>query len=359
MAHLCPDPVRLKLDLFRKAIFMNKNFTIFSAMPQLLWPGPAQLIRERGWRVEFIVDVQKQVLLPEEIASALLKRAPEMEYLIADITPLTREFFVRAEKLRLASMYGVGLNHIDIQAATEHGVVVTNAKGANAQSTAELAIAHIFALARKLPQVQQDITNGVWLCRVGREVFGKTLGIAGFGDIGSLVARMGKALGLRVLFHNRSPKPELAAEIGAEQVTLDELLAQADYLSINLPALPGDKPFITAAEIAKMKPTACIINTGRGSLIDLNALTEALSTGKLGGAGLDVYPLEPLTLSFMESLYHPLHKLPNVSLTPHAGSATCESAVNVTRMCLDEVERRRRGEPSPNCRNPEVYARLK
>lgn len=337
---------------------MSDDITIYSAMPLLSKNGPAAMLKDYGWQINFIVDIAKDPLLPVEITAALHENAADIEYLIADITPLKRDFFEKAKKLKLVSMFGAGVNHIDIQAATDHGVVVTNAVGANAQSTAELCITMMFALARHIPAMHSSVLSGAWKGTIGSEIYGKTLGVIGFGTIGSRVARMGKALGMKVIAYNRSPKPELAASLGVELKSLEEVISEADYVSLNTPATPDNTPIIGREELARMKPTACLINAGRGSLVDIDALAEALLQSKLGGAGLDVFPTEPVTSGVIAAMPHPITSLPNVVFTPHAGALTNEAINNVARSCFEEISRMLKGEESPNCRNREVYAKL-
>lgn len=338
---------------------MSSDILIHSAMPLLNRPGPRRMLEERGWNLKFIVNVEGRIHVPpQEISAPLLEYAPEIEFLVADITPLPREFFEKAEKLRWAGMFGAGLNHIDIEAATDHNVIITNAAGGNSRSTAGLVICFMFLLSRKIIPMHNQLMQGHWQSMMGNEVYGKTLGIIGLGNIGIHVAKAARAIGLNVVAHTRTPKPEIAAELGVREVGMDELLEISDFVSVNMPASFDGKPIIGKDEIAHMKPGAFLINTARGSLVDYDALTEALAGGHLAGAGLDVYPYEPLGLKEQEAMKHPLYSLPNVVCTPHVGAMTDEATELVAGMCFNEIERMLKGERSPNARNPEVYEKI-
>lgn len=326
--------------------------TIYTLMPIFNKPGSLRdLLTARGITVEWIAAQKPSEGMTETEAAvnALKERAPEMEYLLVDTTPLDREFFAAAKKLKLAAMFGVGLDHIDIPAATEHGVVVTNAPGANARCVAEATLSFMLDLAHNTTRMHMDMVAGEWRPRLGSELNGKTLGVVGLGHIGQDVARLGKALGMRVIAANRTPRPEIVAELGIAQVSLDEVLTQADYVSLHIPGGPDSWRF-GAEDIAKMKKTAFFINMGRGELVDLEALTEALREGRLAGAGLDVFPEEPMDPA------HPIFTLPRVVTTPHTGSMSREAMERVAALCLDEFMRAARGERSANARNSEVYA---
>lgn len=322
---------------------------IFTPMPIFDKPGPLRdLLDARGFAHERVTVPRGAST--EEAVGALMARAPEMEYLLANTTPLSAAFFAAAQKLKLVAMYGVGLDHIDLAAATKAGVLVTNVPGGNTRCVSELALALMLALAHKVVPMHTDLVNGTWRGRRGTEISGKTLGIVGFGNIGQDVAKLAGAFGMRILFANRSPRADAANALGAVQVSFDELLAQSDYISIHIPGGNGAWRF-GAEEFAAMKPGAALINTARGGMVDLDALVAALNSGHLAGAGLDVFPEEPMDMA------HPVFSLPQVVLTPHAGGLSAEAMERVTASALDEAVRILNGERSPNARNPEVYER--
>ena len=325
--------------------------TIFTPMPIFNRPGQLlDLLTERGFSHEWVSvsGDAKGAAAKEEAIKALIARAPDMEYLIINTTPLGEDFFAAAKKLKLVAMYGVGVAHINIPAATKAGVLVTNVPGGNTRCVSELALSFMLNLAHKVVHMHTDMVNGSWRGRKGSEISGKTLGIIGFGSIGQDMAKLAQVFGMRVIFANRTPRPEEARALNATQLPFEQVLAESDYLSLHIPASPGAWHF-GASEFAKMKKGAYFINAARGELMDLDALTEALNNGHLAGAGLDVFPKEPIDLS------HPILSLPQVVVTPHAGGLSGEALERVTVSCLDEVARILNKERSPNARNPEVY----
>ncbi len=327
--------------------------TLHTLMPLFNRPGPMlDMLAGRGWKAEWLFSRNpvKSKPKPEEAQRALLDRAAEIEYLLADTTPVTREFLEKAGKLKLIAMFGVGLDHIDMRAATEKGIPVTNVPGGNARCVAELVLAMMLDLAHKVTSMHMNLAAGTWRPRSSTELAGKTLGVIGLGHTGAAVARLGRAFGMTLVGTNRTPKPEKAAELGMTLLPLDETLARADYLSIHVPGGPGSYR-LGAAELAKMKPTAHLINAARGDVLDLDALIAALNENRLAGAGLDVFPQEPMPAG------HPIFRMPQVICTPHAGGLSQESMERVCASCLEEVARAAAGEPSPNARNPEVHGR--
>lgn len=305
-------------------------------------PGPpCLLLHERGLAARKIPVPSTPGGEPTGKPAALMAHALEIEYLLADTTPLDRNFFAAARKLRLVAMFGVGLDHIDLRAAAEHNIRVTNVPGGNSRCVAELALAMMLDLAHKVTWMHTELVDGIWRARAGMEVGGKTLGIVGLGHIGQQVAVLGKALGMRVMAANRTPRPELARELEIFEADLQTVLAEADFVSLHIPGGP-DSWRLGAEELACMKQTAFLINTARGDVLDLDALTEALVAKRLAGAGLDVFPVEPMPPG------HPIFTLPQVVATPHAGAMSREAILRVATSCLDEVVRMRNGEKSPN-----------
>lgn len=316
------------------------------------------LMAERGWTgVTLITTRHEHAPLSKRERAAILEAcAGDIEYLITDTTPLTRTFFENASRLKLVCMYGVGTEHIDVEAATAHGVIVTRALDTNSRSVAEFALALLLALARQIPGMHEDLRGGVWRARKGSEIYGKSLGIVGLGAIGGRLARMAGSLGMRLLAAVRTPMSEktreqsreLAREFGCEILPLDDMLARADYVCL---CLPGGKVIMGEKEFSLMRPRAGFINIARGSLVDETALIAALTEERIGGAALDVYAVEPLPED------SPLRRLPNVILQPHVGSNTFEATDAVFLLCLEEIRRRLAGERSPLAFNPEAYDR--
>ncbi|BCG64386.1 MAG: D-3-phosphoglycerate dehydrogenase/2-oxoglutarate reductase [Methyloprofundus sp.] len=245
--------------------------------------------------------------------------------LIRSDTKATAEVIRAGKNLKVIGRAGIGVDNIDIPAATEQGIIVMNTPDSNATTTAELAIAHMFSLSRNLPKADKSIRDGKWERSqlMGAEITHKTLAILGFGTIGRIVARRGVGLGMRVIAFDPFVTPEIFAECGAEPVSLDELVAQADYLTLHCPVLEKTRNIINREKIAMMKKSARIINCARGGLIDEAALYDALKAGDIAGAALDVYEQEPPKDS-------PLLELDNIVFTPHLGASTKEAQVAVS-----------------------------
>jgi len=266
------------------------------------------------------------------------------------------ELMDAAPRLRVVSNMAVGYNNIDVAAATARGIVVTNTPGILTEATAELAFALILAAARRVVDLDRRTRAGEWTCWapllfLSREVSGKTLGVVGLGRIGRAVARRARAFGMRVLYHSRS-RLEAAEErdLGVEYAEKDELLATADFVSLHVPLSAETRHLIGRRELDLMKPTAYLINTSRGPVVDEAALVEALKARRIEGAGLDVYENEPM-------LTPGLAALDNAVLLPHVGSATVETRAKMARMAAENLLSALRGERPAHVVNPEVWPR--
>jgi len=266
------------------------------------------------------------------------------------------ELLDAAPRLRVVSNMAVGYNNIDVAAATARGIVVTNTPGILTEATAELAFALILAAARRVVDLDRRTRAGEWTCWapllfLSREVSGKTLGVVGLGRIGRAVARRARAFGMRVLYHSRS-RLEAAEErdLGVEYAEKDELLATADFVSLHVPLSAETRHLIGRRELDLMKPTAYLINTSRGPVVDEAALVEALKARRIEGAGLDVYENEPM-------LTPGLAALDNAVLLPHVGSATVETRTKMARMAAENLLSALRGERPAHVVNPEVWPR--
>jgi phosphoglycerate dehydrogenase-like enzyme len=251
-----------------------------------------------------------------EVAARL--RDFEIVCAMRERTPFPRQLIERLPKLKLLITSGARNASIDVKAAAEHGVTVSGT-GSVGHATAELTWGLILALLRHIPQEYRSVTEGGWMSTVGNDLGGKTLGLIGLGRLGARVAAVGKAFDVRIVAWSQNLTPERAAGAGAERVELDELLAQSDIVSIHLVLSQRTRGLLGRAELAKMKPTAILVNTSRGPIVDEEALVEALSSGQLRAAGVDVFGEEPLPRE------HPLRRLPNALLTPHIGYVTEES----------------------------------
>lgn len=240
--------------------------------------------------------------------------------LVRSATQVDAEVLQAAKQLKVIARAGVGLDNVDIKAATAAGVMVVNAPTSNIISAAELTVGHILSLARHIPQAHEALSVGQWKrsAYTGTELFEKTVGIVGLGRIGALIAERLKGFGVSLVAYDPYVTSARAQQLGVQLVTLDELLAQADFLTIHMPKTPETTGMIGAEQLAKMKPTAYVINVARGGLIDEDALYGALEAKHIAGAGLDVFVQEPPKDS-------PLLSLPNVIVTPHLGASTDEA----------------------------------
>ncbi|MGH7540441.1 MAG: hydroxyacid dehydrogenase, partial [Gemmatimonadota bacterium] len=232
-----------------------------------------------------------------------------------------------ADALEVIGRAGVGVDNIDVDGATRRGVAVLNSPAANTFSTAELAFGLILAAARRIPEADRSVRDGMWKRKAlrGMQLHGKTLGVIGAGRIGAEMIRRGRAFGMQVVAHDPFLSQERANDLGIERLDLEQLLATADVVSLHVPLTEGTRGMIDAPAIRRMKDGALLVNAARGGLVDEAALAEALRSGKLGAAGLDVFAREPLPED------SPLRAAPNVVFTPHIGAATAEAQREVSR----------------------------
>ena len=240
--------------------------------------------------------------------------------LVRSATKVDAEAIAAAPNLKVIARAGVGLDNVDIKAATTAGVMVVNAPTSNIISAAELTVGHILSLARHIPAAHAALAKGEWKRSAysGVELYEKTVGIIGLGRIGALIAARLQAFGVEVIAYDPYITAARAQQLGVQTVTLDELLERSDFITIHMPKTPETTGMIGAEQFAKMKPTAYIVNVARGGLIDEGALHDALVAGEIAGAGLDVFVSEPPKES-------PLLALPNVVVTPHLGASTDEA----------------------------------
>ncbi len=308
----------------------------------------ARKILNEHFEVEYWKD-------PERISRhELLKRVADKDALVCLLTErVDEELLDAAPKLRIAATVSVGHDNIDLAACTKHKVVATNTPGVLDDTTADFAWTLIMAVARRLLEADAWMRSGTWpgldldqLCV--SDVWGKTLGIIGFGRIGRGVARRSHGFNMRVIYHDaQRVSPEVEKEFHAEFVELDRLFAESDFISVHVPLLPSTRHLINARNLAKMKPTAFLINTSRGPVVDEAALAAALQAKKLAGAGLDVYENEPKA--------HPaLIERKDVILAPHISSASVETRTKMAVMAAENVVALFQGKRPPNALNPEA-----
>jgi glyoxylate reductase len=283
----------------------------------------------------------------------LLQRAEQVEALLTMVTDrIDAALIAAAPRLRVISNLAVGLDNIDIAAATAAGIVVAHTPGVLTDATADLAFALLMAAARRVAEGDREVRAGKWKTwgpqvLLGRDVWGATLGIIGWGKIGRAMARRGLGFKMRLLYATRSTNGDESLA-GATRVSLTRLLQQADFVSLHVPLTPQTRHLIGAKELALMRPGAVLINTARGAVIDQRALYRSLKAGHLGGAGLDVTDPEPIAKN------DPLLTLPNVVISPHIGSATDTTRNLMADIATENIIAVLGGRPPRFCANPEV-----
>ncbi|MBK8046463.1 MAG: phosphoglycerate dehydrogenase [Anaerolineales bacterium] len=265
----------------------------------------------------------------------------ETDAIIVGLVPITEKIIENASRLRVISMYGVGVNHIDLDAARKKGVVVTNCPGSNDQAVADLAMGLMLAVARSIPQIDRDIRAGYWKKYLGGELWQKKLGLIGFGNIAKGVAHRAKGFAMEISAYDPYAAVEVAEAHGVSLHSFDEVIANSDFVSLHAPLTDETKWMFSIEQFKMMKPTAYLINTARGGLVDEQALYAALSCGEIAGAGLDVFVEEPLEDSR-------LAELGNVVLTAHTGTHTKEAIERMGIMAVENVLRVLRGETPHN-----------
>lgn len=265
----------------------------------------------------------------------LAERSKDADIVIIANNPYPKEAFENAENLKLIDVAFTGINHVDTDAAKEQGIQVANAAGYSKHSVPELSLTMALALNRHIIQSDADTRKGEDFEAPiqGREIAGSTVGIAGLGDLGARTARLYKALGANVIAYNRSEKKELAEEIGLEQVSLDELAERSDVISVHLAQTPETEGVIGKDFISKMKDDAVLINIARGPIVDSKALADALNNDEIGGAGIDVFEVEPPIPAD-----HPLLNSKNTVLAPHIGFLTDEAMVDRAEIVFENAK---------------------
>jgi glyoxylate reductase len=289
---------------------------------------------------------------PKEV---ILREVADCDGLLCLLTdPVDAEVIAAGKRLRVISQYAVGVDNVDLEAATARSIPVGHTPGVLTKAVADMALALLMAAARRIPEGIEKVRTGEWrtwepLGLLGADIWEATLGIAGMGRIGTAVARRARGFAMRVLYHDRVRKPELEAELGLEYTELDDLLTQADFVSLHCPLTPETHHLIGEQELRRMKPTAILINTSRGPVVDTEALVRALGEGWIAAAALDVTDPEPLPAD------HPLLVLPNCIVVPHIASATVTARERMAVMAAENLLAGLRGERLPYCANPEVY----
>lgn len=285
-----------------------------------------QIFRDRGVEVDYMPDLGKDKDKLAEIIGNYDGLA------IRSATKVTDKLLEKATRLKVIGRAGIGVDNVDIPAASKKGVIVMNTPFGNSVTTAEHAVALMFAVARQLPEASVSTHAGKWEKNrfMGVELFNKTLGVIGAGNIGGIVIDRARGLHMKVVAYDPFLSDERAKEIGATKVGLDELLARADFITLHVPLTDKTRNILSAENLAKTKKGVRIVNAARGGLIDEAALAELLKSGHVAGAALDVFATEPATES-------PLFGLPNVVVTPHLGASTTEAQENVALQVAEQM----------------------
>jgi D-3-phosphoglycerate dehydrogenase len=295
-----------------KAIFLDCNDQLAPVWAKVVRPDDPP------------IDVNRTDRVGDELPRVLDGYAIALD----DHSYMPTELVAQCKALKHIVFLGTGAaSYMNVEELKERGVTVHTIKGYGDTAVAEHAIALMFAAARDVARMDRDIRSGLWTPQEGMQLLGKTLGVIGLGGIGAEVARIGKGIGMQVIAYNRTPK-----QAPCPLVDIDTLLARADVVSMNLVLNDETRGFLSRARIARLKPGAILVNTARGALIDEAALIEALQSGHIRHAGLDVFTVEPLKPE------HPLAVLPNVTLTAHAAFRTLEASMTLLRRAIDIVK---------------------
>ena len=313
-------------------------------------PLPAPVLERIAARCDVRVHPEDAPLEPARLAEA----CREIEGLMTSGVRVSQELLEHAPRLRVIANVGVGYDNIDVAACTRRRILVTNTPDVLTETTADLAFALLMAVARRLVECDRFVRESRWRYWQweyfwGADLFRKTLGVYGLGRIGKAVARRARGFSMRVLYCDIvRPSPALEQELGTQFVDRETLLREADFLTLHVPLTPETHHLIGARELAMLKPTAFLINTARGQVVDEPALVEALQSKQIAGAGLDVFEQEP-------RIHPALLGLPNVVLTPHVGSATSQTRLAMAMLAAENLLAALEGRRPPTPVNPEIY----
>ena len=300
------------------------------------------------------VPARVTALPPVASEDDLISKAGDADAIILAFAPITRRVMTALDKLKVVVRTGVGYDVIDVPAATELGVIVVNIPDIWIREVANHALALLLAWNRKIIPLDRELRKGVWTAGVpggAGALHGETVGVVGLGNIGTAFAKRAAALEMRVIAHDPFVDPAHFAKLGVERVSLEDLAARSDYVSVHTLLNAQTRHLINAAFLSRMKPTALLINTSRGPVVDEQALIRALEGRQLAGAALDVWEQEPLAAD------SPLLKMDNVIATPHAAYFSTAAVAQVPKRCGEEVARVLTKQRPLNVVNPEVYSR--
>lgn len=307
---------------------------------------------ERGEEACARVEAEGLTLKPAPgplAEAALIEQLQGCVAVIASMDPYTERVFAACPDLRVIARWGIGYDGVNVAAATRHGVMLINTPGAVTEAVADMTFALMLGAARRLPYCDAAVRAGQWPTVYSGQVYGKTLGLVGFGQIGQAVARRAAGFCMRVLATDPAADAAAAAALGVELVTLEQVLRESDYVSLHATLCAETRRMIGEEQLSLMKPTAYLINAGRGGLVDQKALTEALRTGRIAGAGLDVLDPEPPAPG------DPILELPNVVFTPHCSSFTHDTVALVNTRVADNLLQALSGQRPRFLVNTEVW----
>jgi glyoxylate reductase len=289
---------------------------------------------------------------PKKLIIEKAKNVDALAPLLSD--KIDAEVFDAAPKLKIVAQMAVGFDNIDVQEATRRGIYVTNTPEVLTDTTADFAWALLMAVARRVVEADKYVRAGQWKVgwhpsmMQGRDVYNATIGIVGAGRIGYAVAKRATGFGMKILFYDVVPRPEIEKDFGAKKVDLDTLFRESDFICIHVPLMKETHHLVNAERLKLMKKTAYLINNSRGPVVDEKALYEALKEGRIAGAGLDVFEQEPTPMD------NPLLKLDNVVVAPHISSASYETRSKMAEMVADNLVAFFEGKKPPNLINPDV-----
>lgn len=309
--------------------------------------GAEPLARLRQAGVEIIQTSGERPLRDAELAE-LVGAIDGIIAGVDQVGPLTLQRAV--PRLKVVARNGVGIDTVDVSTATHLGIVVTNAPGVNTEGVADLVFGLMIGVARHLVEADRSVRDSQWVRVLGTELYGRCLGLVGFGRIAQAVARRAGGFEMRVLAVDTAPDEAVARRLGVQLTSLDAVLAEGDFVSIHVPLAADTRQLIGEPQLRRMRPTAYLINTARGGIVDEAALARALQEGWIAGAACDVFEQEPPVGS-------PLLAAPRLLLTPHIGAHTTEAAMRGAEVAVENLLTALRGERPPNEVNPEVFGR--
>jgi glyoxylate reductase len=297
---------------------------------------------------------EEDTVVPRELLREKIKTVDGLLCLLTE--SIDEELIKTANNLKVISNLAVGFNNIDVKAATEKGIMVTNTPGVLTEATADLTFSLLMATARRIPEASEFVRSGDWktwspMLLTGQDVYGATIGIIGMGRIGEAVGRRAKGFNMNILYHNRSRKEQAESELGAKYVELEELLTQSDFVVVLAPFTEETRNLIAKRELELMKNTAILINVARGGMVNEEDLFEALKDNKIWAAGLDVFEQEPVPLD------HPLLSLPNLVALPHIGSASIKTRIKMAEVAAQNMLHALQGEIPQSIVNKEVLVK--